>query len=103
MFSYCSTAQISEARGSVCTKSASKSANPEHREQTRCQAAGHGRAMGKIITLQFRQSRLRWRLLKSGWWLESPPARPSVIAFPKRNTPAPKPKVGHLTLVHSGK
>jgi hypothetical protein len=57
--------------------------------------------MGKIITIPFRRSRLPRRLLNDGWWLESPPVRPSVIAFPKRNTP--KPKARHLTLVTPGK
>jgi hypothetical protein len=59
--------------------------------------------MGKIISIQFRRSRLPRRLLKDGWWLDSPPVRPSVIALPKRNPPKPKPKVRHLTLVQSGK
>jgi hypothetical protein len=59
--------------------------------------------MGKIITIQFRRSRLPRRLLDDGWWLESPPVRPSVIAFPKRNTAKPKPKARHLTLVTPGK
>jgi hypothetical protein len=59
--------------------------------------------MAKIITIQFRRSRLPRRLLNDGWWLESPPVRPSVIAFPKRNTPKLKPKARHLTLVTPGK
>jgi hypothetical protein len=58
--------------------------------------------MGKIIKVQFRRSRLPRRLLDDGWWLESPPARPSVIALPKRK-PKPRPKAAHLTLVSSGK
>jgi len=57
--------------------------------------------MAKIITIQFRRSRLPRRLLNDGWWLESPPVRPSIIAFPKRNTP--KPKARPLTLVTPGK
>jgi hypothetical protein len=59
--------------------------------------------MGKIITIQFRRSRLPRRLLDDGWWLESPAVRRSVIAFPKRNTQKPKPKARHLTLVTPGK
>jgi hypothetical protein len=57
--------------------------------------------MGKIITIQFPQSRLPRRLLNDGWWLQAPPVRSSVVAFPKRKPP--KPKVRHLTLVTSGK
>jgi hypothetical protein len=63
----------------------------------------HRQVMGKIITLPFRQSRLPRRPLNDGWWLESPPVRPSSIAFPKRNTAKPKPKARHLTLVTPGK
>jgi len=67
--------------------------------------------MAKIIPVQFKRSRLPRRLLNDGWWLESKPARPSVIGFPKPVTPNPKPnsrtdskpKVPHLTLVTSGK
>jgi hypothetical protein len=63
--------------------------------------------MGKIITVQFRRSQLPRRLLNDGWWLETPPARRSVIAFPKRTAPRanaePRPRVRHLTLVTSGK
>jgi hypothetical protein len=61
--------------------------------------------MAKIITIKFRRSRLPKRLLNDGWWLQSPPVRPSVIAFPQRNPPKPeaKTKPGHLALVHSGK
>jgi hypothetical protein len=59
--------------------------------------------MGKVITVQFRRSRLPRRLLNDGWWLESPPARPSLIAFPKRDASKPKPKSRHLTLVTPGK
>jgi hypothetical protein len=59
--------------------------------------------MGKIISIQFRRSRLPRRLLKDGWWLEAPPVRASVIGFPKPNPPKPKPRVMHLTLVHPGK
>jgi hypothetical protein len=58
--------------------------------------------MGKII-IQFRRSRLPRRLRNDGWWLEAPPVRLRVIAFQKRSSPAPNPKVRHLTLVHSGK
>jgi len=59
--------------------------------------------MGKIITIQFQKSRLPRRLLRDGWWLESPRTRPSIIAFPRSLSPKPKPKVRHLTLVHPGK
>jgi hypothetical protein len=67
--------------------------------------------MAKIITVQFRRSQLPRRLLRDGWWLESPPARPAFIASPKPDTakPSPKPesksksKARHLTLVHPGK
>jgi hypothetical protein len=59
--------------------------------------------MGKIIRIQFRQSRLPRRLLKDGWWLESSPARPAVVDFPKRRTTEPKPRTRHLALVHIGK
>ncbi|MDB5584116.1 MAG: hypothetical protein JWR80_9292 [Bradyrhizobium sp.] len=61
--------------------------------------------MGKIIILGFRRSRLPSRLLNDGWWLETPPARRSVIAFPKHDgaNPSPKSRVRHLTLVTSRK
>jgi hypothetical protein len=67
--------------------------------------------MTKIITVQFRRSQLPRRLLRDGWWLESPPARPAVIASAKPDAPKPgpkpqsksKPKARHLTLVHPGK
>ena len=58
--------------------------------------------MGKIITVQFRRSRLPRRLLNDGWWLEKPPPRRAVIAFPKRNRPTRHRKFRHLTLVTSG-
>jgi hypothetical protein len=63
--------------------------------------------MGKVIIVKFRRSQLPRRLLNDGWWLESPPVRPSVVAaFPKRDAPKPKPKfkpkARHLTLVTSG-
>jgi hypothetical protein len=87
-----------------CAKSAQKSANPEQTGQTRCQSAGHGRFMAKIIPIRFRRSRLPRRLLKDGWWLETPPARGAVVAFPKRNDApgsgaAPNRRVRHLTLI----
>jgi hypothetical protein len=59
--------------------------------------------MGKIITVQFRRSRLPRRLVNDGWWLESKPVRPSLIAFPKRTAPKPRPGGRHLTLVDPGK
>ncbi len=68
-----------------------------------CQSAVHRRDMAKIITIQFRRSRLPRRLLNDGWWLESKPSRPTVISFPKRNTLEPKAKVVRLILVNPGK
>jgi hypothetical protein len=59
--------------------------------------------MGKIIIVSFRPSRLPRRLLNDGWWLETPPTRRGVIAFPKRDDAKPKPRLRHLTLVTSGK
>jgi hypothetical protein len=71
--------------------------------------------MAKIITVQFRRSQLPRRLLRDGWWLESPPARPAVIASAKPDAPKPgskpqsksesksKSKARHLTLVHPEK
>jgi hypothetical protein len=89
----------------ICAKSAQQSANSEHDEQTRCQSAVHRRGMAKIIPVQFKRSRLPRRLLNDGWWLESKPARPAVIAFPEPITPKPEPnskgKVLRLTLVTS--
>jgi hypothetical protein len=87
----------------VCAKSAQKSANPRPSGQTCCEFAAHRLAMGKIIRIQFRQSRLPRRLLRDGWWLQSPPVRPAVVDFRRRPAPKPKPGVRHLTLVHSGK
>jgi hypothetical protein len=41
--------------------------------------------------------------VNDGWWLETPPARARVIAFPKSHPPKPRPKptlgVSYLTLV----
>jgi hypothetical protein len=91
-------------RSRICAKSAQKSANPDQTGQTRCQSAGQCRFMAKIIPVRFRRSRLPRRLLNDGWWLEAPPARSFVIAFPKRNE-APRPgaaptrRVRHLTLI----
>jgi hypothetical protein len=48
--------------------------------------------MGKIIRIQFRRSRLPRRLLNDGWWLETPPTTPSVIAFPKPGPLKPGPR-----------
>jgi hypothetical protein len=55
--------------------------------------------MTKIISLPIQRPRLPRRLVNDGWWLETPPEHPCVIAFPKSRTPKPKPKVGYLTLV----
>jgi hypothetical protein len=85
----------------LCAKSAQKYARPEHVAHKGCQPAAHRHAMAKVITFQFRRSRLPRRLLKDGWWLVSPRVRSSVIAFPKRSPP--KTKARHLTLVTSGK
>ena len=63
--------------------------------------------MAEIITLPFLTSRLPRRLLNDGWWLESKPARPTVVAFPARDLSKPKPSSDprrkHLTLVISEK
>jgi hypothetical protein len=65
--------------------------------------------MAKIIPIRFRRSRLPRRLLRDGWWLEAPPGRGAVVAFPKRDdTPrsgaAPNRRIRHLTLItNSGK
>src|SRR3984957_19647145 len=75
----------------VCAKSTQQSANSEHDEQTRCQSAVHRRGMAEIIPVQFKRSRLPRRLLNDGWWLESKPAPPSVVGFPKPVTPKPRP------------
>jgi hypothetical protein len=69
----------------------------------RCERARHTQRMANIIPLPFRRSRLPRRLLNDGWWLESKPARPTVINLPPRNPSKPKsvpnPKRRHLTLV----
>jgi hypothetical protein len=61
--------------------------------------------MAKIIPVSFRRSRLPRALLRDGWWLESPPSRHTVVAFPRRNVSSSSnaKKANHLTLVHSGK
>jgi hypothetical protein len=61
--------------------------------------------MAKIIPVSFRRSRLPRTLLRDGWWLDSPPSRPTVIAFPKHNVSnhSNAKKASHLTLVHSEK
>jgi hypothetical protein len=63
----------------------------------------HGPGMAEIITLPFRRSRLPRRLLNDGWWLESKPGLPTVVALPARGLskakPGPHPKRSHLTLV----
>jgi hypothetical protein len=65
--------------------------------------APHHAGMANIILVKFRPSGLPRRLLNDGWWLETRPVRPRVIAFPARSPPAPEPgshpKRGHLTLV----
>ena len=87
----------------LCAKPAQQSANPERSAHQPCQPAAQGRIMGTIVIINFGPSRLPRRLLEDGWWLESPPARRLVIAFPKRDAPKPKRWVRHLTLVTSGK
>jgi hypothetical protein len=72
----------------VCAKSAQKSANPERGRQTGCKLAGYRPAMGNIIRIQFRQSRLPRRLLRDGWWLQSPPVRPDLEMAHHDLTPA---------------
>jgi hypothetical protein len=61
--------------------------------------------MAKIIPVSFRRSRLPRTLLRDGWWLDSPPSRPTVVAFPRRNVsnPSNAKEASHLTLVHSEK
>jgi hypothetical protein len=59
--------------------------------------------MAKIISLPIRRPRLPRRLVNDGWWLETPPTRAHVIAFPKPHAPKPKPNVGYLTLVPPSK
>jgi hypothetical protein len=61
--------------------------------------------MAKIIPVSFRRSRLPRTLLRDGWWLDSPPSRPIVVAFPRRNVsnPSNAEKASQLTLVHSEK
>jgi hypothetical protein len=61
--------------------------------------------MAKIIPVSFRRSRLPRTLLRDGWWLDSPPSRPTVVAFPRRNVsnPSNAKKASQLTLVHSEK
>jgi hypothetical protein len=91
-------------RLSACAKSAQKSANPEQTGQTHCQPTAHVRLMARIIPIKFRRSRLPRRLLNDGWWLEAPPARGAVVAFPKRtNAPGSgavtNRRIRHLTLI----
>jgi hypothetical protein len=61
--------------------------------------------MAKIIPLSVRRSRLPLRVLRDGWWLETPTARSKIIALPKRNAPRPNPsaEIRHLTLITSEK
>jgi len=73
----------------------------------------HRRIMATIITPVYWRPRLPRRLLNDGWWLEQPPVRPSVIAFPKRSAPKlnlkpnsnfeSKSAARHFTLVTSRK
>jgi hypothetical protein len=59
--------------------------------------------MGKVITAEFRRSILPRRLLDDGWWLESKPARPVVVALLNRRPSGPKPRPPQFTLVKSEK
>jgi len=61
--------------------------------------------MAKIIPIRFRRSRLPRRLLREGWWLETPPARSNVIALPKRGASKSgrNPGVRRLTLITTEK
>lgn len=66
----------------------------------------HRTGMAIIIPVQFRPSRLPGRLLNDGWWLETKPIRPTIVAFTARSAPEPetapetgrKPRREHLTL-----
>ena len=60
--------------------------------------------MAKIIPIPVSRPRLPTRLLRDGWWLETPPARSNIVARPRRDAanPDPHPKRRHLTLVTSG-
>lgn len=55
--------------------------------------------MGKVITVRFRRLILPRRLLDDGWWLESKPDRPVVVALPARRPSDPKSRPKHLILV----
>jgi hypothetical protein len=44
--------------------------------------------MGEIIHIQFRRSRLPRRLLRDGWWLESPPVRADLEMAQQDPAPA---------------
>jgi hypothetical protein len=61
--------------------------------------------MAKIIPLPAQRPKLPQRLLNDGWWLESSPDRPIVVAFPPRDLsrakPGSNPRRKHLTLVPS--
>jgi hypothetical protein len=87
------------AATAACPESAQQSANPERPDHRPCAASVHGRRMGKIIHVRFRRSRLPRRLLDDGWWLQTPPARACVIAFPKRDGSRPRPGPRHLTVI----
>jgi hypothetical protein len=59
--------------------------------------------MAKIILIPVRRPRLPQRLLRDGWWLETPPAQSNVIALPRRDVSKSRPKPRHLTLITSEK
>jgi hypothetical protein len=50
--------------------------------------------MGEIIRIQFRRSRLPRRLLRDGWWLQSPPVRRDLEMAQHDLTPAHQPGFG---------
>jgi hypothetical protein len=57
--------------------------------------------MGKVITIQFRRTKLPRRLLNEGWWLEPDPPQRRVIAFRRPPRPKRERKANHLGLVIS--
>lgn len=67
----------------------------------RCQCLGQRMRMGKVITIQFRRTKLPRRLLNEGWWLEPDPPQRRVIAFRRPPGPKRERKANHLGLVIS--
>lgn len=65
-------------------------------------------SMAEIIPVSFVQSRLPRRLLRDGWWLETPPAHGAVGPFTEASSKLDLPllskhrrKTPHLSLVLS--